>query len=319
MFFCGLRWAIQDTANSTCTPRLDPSSRHSSTTTAFGLGKAVCTAFLGNQNVQRLWGRDHNQRVRCGLPWPRCPRSRAHFPSNPKPNHGTGRIGDVCGRVRRGHPNQLDHEVRVQTAAADTCPGGIGFRSRWGLEQAVLASGKCLPHLFLKRLRAHPCCWNHADRRVKAMNFGGRLCTKEHRSDVSSKQHLGLARVPFRRPVSSARFVPQTTAILETMIQSSHAPPGSLRMLFILAHAAPQSWAQIREEEEEEPILITEDELNQLLAWYVDGKYENLVQGHSLHRGRRPKAPVPTSTWPRLTSPFNSDDSDLRESLKWTR
>ena len=43
--------------------------------------------------------------------------------------------------------------------------------------------------------------------------------------------------------------------------------------LFVLAlGAAPQMHAQIQEEEEEEPILITEDELNQLLVWYVDEK-----------------------------------------------
>ena len=42
----------------------------------------------------------------------------------------------------------------------------------------------------------------------------------------------------------------------------------SAAMLFLLAlGAAPQSWAQIRGEEKEEPILITEDELNQLLMW----------------------------------------------------
>ena len=41
---------------------------------------------------------------------------------------------------------------------------------------------------------------------------------------------------------------------------------------------APQtSFGQIRDEEEEEPILIEEDDLNELLMWIVDEKYEKVL------------------------------------------
>ena len=49
-------------------------------------------------------------------------------------------------------------------------------------------------------------------------------------------------------------------------------------MFFTLALGAlPEASSQIREEEEVEPILITDDELNQLLVWFVDEKYEKVL------------------------------------------
>ena len=94
----------------------------------------------------------------------------------------------------------------------------------------------------------------------------------------------------------------------------------SAAMLFILAlGAAPQSWAQIREKEEEEPILITEDELNQLLVWYVDGKYEKVLYKAIRYTedDDQKKHPVPYLYMAKAyLAIHNSDDSDLRESYE---
>ena len=94
----------------------------------------------------------------------------------------------------------------------------------------------------------------------------------------------------------------------------------SAAMLFILAlGAAPQSWAQIQEEEEEEPILITEDELNQLLVWYVDGKYEKVLFKAIRYTedDDQKKHPVPYLYMAKsYLAIHNSDDSDLRESYE---
>ena len=53
----------------------------------------------------------------------------------------------------------------------------------------------------------------------------------------------------------------------------------SLALLLGILFSIPVSSAfgQIREDEEEEPILIKESELNQLLMWHVDGKYEKVL------------------------------------------
>ena len=52
----------------------------------------------------------------------------------------------------------------------------------------------------------------------------------------------------------------------------------SLALLLGILCSMPVSSAfgQISEDEEEEPILIKESELNQLLMWHVDGKYEKV-------------------------------------------
>ncbi|MDP7435209.1 MAG: hypothetical protein QF427_03170, partial [Flavobacteriales bacterium] len=94
----------------------------------------------------------------------------------------------------------------------------------------------------------------------------------------------------------------------------------SAAMLFLLAlGAAPQSWAQIRGEEKEEPILITEDELNQLLVWYVDGKYEKVLFKAIRYTedDDQKKHPVPYLYMAKAyLAIHNSDDSDLRESYE---
>jgi tetratricopeptide (TPR) repeat protein len=90
--------------------------------------------------------------------------------------------------------------------------------------------------------------------------------------------------------------------------------------LFVLAlGAAPQVNAQIQEEEEEEPILITEDELNQLLVWYVDEKYEKVLFKAIRYTedDEQKKHPVPYLYMAKgYLGIHNSDDSDLRETYE---
>ncbi|MDA0939963.1 MAG: hypothetical protein O2990_03075 [Bacteroidetes bacterium] len=90
--------------------------------------------------------------------------------------------------------------------------------------------------------------------------------------------------------------------------------------LFVLAlGAAPQVHAQIQEEEEEEPILITEDELNQLLVWYVDEKYEKVLFKAIRYTEdeEQKKHPVPYLYMAKgYLGIHNSDDSDLRETYE---
>lgn len=91
-------------------------------------------------------------------------------------------------------------------------------------------------------------------------------------------------------------------------------------LLFTLAlGAAPAAVAQIREEEEEEPILITEDELNQLLVWYVDQKYEKVLFKAIRYTedDEQKKHPVPYLYMAKAyLGIHNSDDSDLRETYE---
>jgi tetratricopeptide (TPR) repeat protein len=89
---------------------------------------------------------------------------------------------------------------------------------------------------------------------------------------------------------------------------------------FVLALGfAPQVHAQIQEEEEEEPILITEDELNQLLVWYVDEKYEKVLFKSIRYTedDDQSKHPVPYLYMAKgYLGIHNSDDSDLRETYE---
>ena len=91
-------------------------------------------------------------------------------------------------------------------------------------------------------------------------------------------------------------------------------------LLFALAlGSAPGVHAQIEEEEEEEPILITEDELNQLLVWYVDGKYEKVLFKAIRYTEDdvQKKHPVPYLFMAKAyLGVHNSDDPDLRESYE---
>ena len=93
-----------------------------------------------------------------------------------------------------------------------------------------------------------------------------------------------------------------------------------MAFLFVLAlGAAPQAHAQIQEEEEEEPILITEDELNRLLVWYVDEKYEKVLFKAIRYTedDDQKKHPVPYLYMSKgYLGIHNSDDSDLRETYE---
>lgn len=91
-------------------------------------------------------------------------------------------------------------------------------------------------------------------------------------------------------------------------------------LLFTLAWgAAPQVHAQIEEEEKEEPILITEDELNQLLMWYVDEKYEKVLFKAIRYTedDAQGKHPLPYLYMAKAyLGIHNSDDADLRETYE---
>lgn len=89
--------------------------------------------------------------------------------------------------------------------------------------------------------------------------------------------------------------------------------------LFLTLAAAPQLSAQIREEEEEEPILVSENELNQLLVWYVDGKYEKVLYKAIRYTedDEQKKHPMPYLYMAKAyLGIHNSDDADLRESYE---
>lgn len=89
--------------------------------------------------------------------------------------------------------------------------------------------------------------------------------------------------------------------------------------LFLTLATAPQLSAQIREEEEEEPILVSENELNQLLVWYVDGKYEKVLYKAIRYTedDEQKKHPMPYLYMAKAyLGIHNSDDADLRESYE---
>jgi tetratricopeptide (TPR) repeat protein len=83
---------------------------------------------------------------------------------------------------------------------------------------------------------------------------------------------------------------------------------------------APQtSFGQIRSEEEEEPILIEEDDLNELLMWIVDEKFEKVLYKAIRYTedDDQKKHPMPYLYMSRAYMGIhNSDDPDLRESFE---
>ena len=91
-------------------------------------------------------------------------------------------------------------------------------------------------------------------------------------------------------------------------------------MFFTLAlGAVPEASSQIREEEEVEPILITDDELNQLLVWFVDEKYEKVLFKAIRYTedDKQKKHPVPYLYMAKsYLGIHNSDDNDLRETYE---
>ena len=95
----------------------------------------------------------------------------------------------------------------------------------------------------------------------------------------------------------------------------------SLALLLGILCSMPVSSAfgQIREEEEEEPILIKESELNQLLMWHVDGKYEKVLYKAIRYTedDEQKKHPLPYLYMAKAyLGVHNSDDPDLRESYE---
>ena len=112
-----------------------------------------------------------------------------------------------------------------------------------------------------------------------------------------------------------------TNAKIETMnLYSVKTIWSHLAMaLFLTLATAPQLSAQIREEEEEEPILVSENELNQLLVWYVDGKYEKVLYKAIRYTedDEQKKHPMPYLYMAKAyLGIHNSDDADLRESYE---
>lgn len=112
-----------------------------------------------------------------------------------------------------------------------------------------------------------------------------------------------------------------TNAKIETMnLYSVKTIWSHLAMaLFLTLTTAPQLSAQIREEEEEEPILVSENELNQLLVWYVDGKYEKVLYKAIRYTedDEQKKHPMPYLYMAKAyLGIHNSDDADLREAYE---
>ena len=112
-----------------------------------------------------------------------------------------------------------------------------------------------------------------------------------------------------------------TNAKIETMnLYSVKTIWSHLAMaLFLTLAAAPQLSAQIHEEEEEEPILVSENELNQLLVWYVDGKYEKVLYKAIRYTedDEQKKHPMPYLYMAKAyLGIHNSDDADLREAYE---
>ena len=92
----------------------------------------------------------------------------------------------------------------------------------------------------------------------------------------------------------------------------------AMALFFVLA-SAPQLSAQIREEEEEEPILVAEKDLNQLLVWFVDGKYEKVLYKAIRYTedDEQKKHPMPYLYMAKAyLGIHNSDDADLREAYE---
>ena len=91
-----------------------------------------------------------------------------------------------------------------------------------------------------------------------------------------------------------------------------------MALFFVLA-SAPQLSAQIRGEEEEEPILVAEKDLNQLSVWFVDGKYEKVLYKAIRYTedDEQKKHPMPYLYMAKAyLGIHNSDDADLREAYE---
>lgn len=115
---------------------------------------------------------------------------------------------------------------------------------------------------------------------------------------------------------------PRPTRIDDHMNKISLRPSWmSLALLLGILCSMPVSSAfgQIREDEEEEPILIKESELNQLLMWHVDGKYEKVLYKAIRYTedDEQKKHPLPYLYMAKAyLGVHNSDDPDLREAYE---
>ena len=115
---------------------------------------------------------------------------------------------------------------------------------------------------------------------------------------------------------------PRLTRIDDHMNKISLRPSWmSLALLLGILCSMPVSSAfgQIREDEEEEPILIKESELNQLLMWHVDEKYEKVLYKAIRYTedDEQKKHPLPYLYMAKAyLGVHNSDDPDLREAYE---
>ena len=115
---------------------------------------------------------------------------------------------------------------------------------------------------------------------------------------------------------------PRPTRIDDHMNKISLRPSWmSLALLLGILCSMPVSsaYGQIREDEEEEPILIKESELNQLLMWHVDEKYEKVLYKAIRYTedDEQKKHPLPYLYMAKAyLGVHNSDDPDLRESYE---
>lgn len=89
--------------------------------------------------------------------------------------------------------------------------------------------------------------------------------------------------------------------------------------LFLTLGTPQASWCQLTEEEEEEPILIPQEDLDELLMWYVDGKFEKVLFKAIRYTedDEQGKHPMPYLFMAKAYfSIHNSDDAELRETYE---
>ena len=205
--------------------------------------------------------------------------------------------------------------------------GRVGLpASSGGLKKAVLSLPTGLPNVPLKNLRTpapllKPLFEGLVGRHESLGRHGAQRNIVQR---AQFKQHFR----PYWRLCNVVlylrHFVPvtDTTATFETMIlsptKSSWFAPAL--MFFTLALCAvPEASSQIREEEEVEPVLISEDALNQLLMWFVDEKYEKVLFKAIRYTedDKQKKHPVPYLYMAKsYLGIHNSDDNDLRETYE---
>ena len=176
-----------------------------------------------------------------------------------------------------------------------------------------------LPHFQLKRLGrpatrrnhdttgVHTDTWVHGGGHVDKGTAGSPAVQPNRAAVLISARNVHLTRTnsnPARMNISLNRF--PLIALLATSLHLG----------------APQtSFGQIRDEEEEEPILIEEDDLNELLMWIVDEKYEKVLYKAIRYTedDEQKKHPMPYLYMSKAYMGIhNSDDPDCASPSKWT-